>query len=99
MAEPIVQVTMNDYLDDLCTRPNLTRAELRQLRRSAQFGDILAHSLEHCPELAALLSDQATATIPKNSRIRDDNGVRNSGGGAGTGGSGGGTGGSGGGTG
>ncbi len=48
---------------DLCGRTSITRSELRRLRNSTNFPQILEFTLENCPAFGNLLADAAVGSV------------------------------------
>lgn len=55
------QSVTDESLELLCQQSTLTQAEIDSIQKSELFVDLLEFTLEYCPEIAALLTDGATA--------------------------------------
>ncbi len=67
------QSVTNESLELLCQRTALSQAEIDSLQKSELFVDLLEFTLEYCPEVAALLTDGATAVTTKDMPAPDGN--------------------------
>ena len=67
------QSVTNESLELLCQRTALSQAEIDSLQKSELFVDLLEFTLEYCPEVAALLTDGATAVTTNGAPVPDGN--------------------------
>ena len=59
------QSVTDESLAMLCERSTLSQSEINALRESELYVDLLEFTLEYCPEVAAILTDGATAVTTR----------------------------------
>ncbi|OYX45674.1 MAG: hypothetical protein B7Z02_00355 [Rhodobacterales bacterium 32-67-9] len=62
VAAPTMTAALQEQAEFLCERTEFTRREIRRLQRSRDLPLILTYALQVCPNVAAVLSDGATAS-------------------------------------
>ncbi|MGB5868747.1 MAG: hypothetical protein WBH04_00990 [Albidovulum sp.] len=63
-----------DFDEPVSVSNGISKQLLRQMRRSDNFDELLSYSLDHCPEVAAILLSGATGSLADNgdTKARDD---------------------------
>lgn len=62
-AAPVLNGALKEQAEFLCKRTEFNASEIRMLQKGAEFPTLLAYALEKCPNVGAVLSDGATASI------------------------------------